>query len=59
MNICTVVGFVNCEMGPYLWHNNKINSNKNSNNVPLLGLMAAVCLKMGKSDASCVWFSQS
>jgi len=21
MNICIVVGFVNCEMGLYLWHN--------------------------------------
>jgi len=34
MNICIVVGFVNCEMGPYLWRNNKkFKINLNMNNI--------------------------
>jgi len=54
MNICIVVGFVNCEMVPYLWRNNNKNSAKYSNNVPLLSFMVAVCPKMAESDASWV-----
>ena len=54
-----VVGFVNGEMVPYLWRNDKINSAKYSNNVPLLCFMAVVCPKISESDASWVWFSQS
>jgi len=52
MNICIAVDFVNCEMGPYLWCNNNKNSTKYSNNVPLLGFMVAVCLKIAMSDTS-------
>ena len=55
MNICIVVGFVNCKMGPYLWC---IKNAKYSNNVPLLGFMVAVYLKMAESIAVWVWFSQ-
>ena len=54
-----VVGFVNGEMVPYLWRNDKNNSAKYSNNVPLLCFMAVVCPKISESDASWVWFSQS